>query len=63
MNPNINLHNQIKKNISEITKLNYNNQNQNLNNLNQTNGSQIIKLEHKLLNQQQKIMNILCVNY
>ena len=49
MNPNINLHNQIKKNISEITKLNYNNQNQNLNNLNQTNGSQIIKLEHKLI--------------
>ena len=47
MNPNINLHNQIKKNISEITKLNYNNQN--LNNLNQTNDSQIIKLEHKLI--------------
>ena len=49
MNPNINLHNQIKKNISEITKLNYNNQNQNLNNLNQTNESQIIKLENKLI--------------
>ena len=49
MNQNINYHNQIKKNISEITKLNYNNE-QTRNNLNnQNNNNQIEKLEHKLI--------------
>ena len=47
-NANLNSHNQVKKNISEITKLNYNTENENINNYNQNN-NQIIKLEHKLI--------------
>jgi len=42
-----NQRNQLKKNISEITKLNYNIENKFLNNLNQN--SQIIRLDHKLI--------------
>ena len=45
-NININIHNQIKRNISDITKLNI--ENQNSNNFNQTN-NQIIKLDHKFI--------------
>ena len=49
INQNANYHSQIKKNISEITKLNYNNE-QNVNNYNnQINNNQIIKLDHKLI--------------
>ena len=48
MNPNLNAHNQLKKNISEITKHNYNTENQNINDLNQNN-NEITKLDHKLI--------------
>ena len=43
-----NYHNQMKKNISEISKINYTSQNQNNYNFNQNN-NEIIKLEHKLI--------------
>ncbi len=49
MNQNLNYHNQIKKNISEITKLNYNNEQTRNNFNNQNNNNQIEKLEHKLI--------------
>ena len=48
MNPNLNAHNQLKKNISEITKHNYNTENQNINDFNQNN-NEITKLDHKLI--------------
>ena len=46
--PNSNHPNQMKKNISEITKLNYNTESQNIDNINQIN-NQIIKLDHKFI--------------
>ena len=48
MNQNLNSHNQLKKNISEITKLNYNTETSNTNDFNQ-NINEIIKLDHKLI--------------
>ena len=48
INHNFNSNNHLRKNISEITKLNYNTENQNLNILNQNN-NQIIKLDHKFI--------------
>ena len=48
INPNLNSHNQLKKNISEITKLNYNTENSNTNQYNQ-NINEIAKLDHKLI--------------
>ena len=46
LNPNLISHGQLKKNISEITKLNYNKEN--TNNYNQNN-NEITKLEHRLI--------------
>ena len=48
MNQNLNSHNQLKKNISEITKLNYNTENSTTNQYNQ-NINEIAKLDHKLI--------------
>ena len=48
INPNLKAQNQLKKNISEITKHNYNTETQNINDFNQNN-NEITKLEHKLI--------------